>query len=117
VIISPITILLDRLTKSENMPTLLLTSAIVSDAVCPNPKRKTDLFDTQTRGLLLEVRISGGKTFYLRYQDDRGKTRQLRLADAEYVSLSQVRGLAGKMRNKIALGIDPCEENTPNKVT
>ena len=97
------------------MPALLLTSALVQSSICPSDKRKVDFFDTQTKGLLLEVRSSGGKTYYLRYQDHRGRTRQLRLADADDVSLSQVRTLAGKMRNKIALGVDPCEEKATLK--
>lgn len=57
----------------------------------------------------MEVGASGGKTYYLRYQDRRGKTRQLRLADALDVALWQARGLADKARNQIALGTDPCE--------
>lgn len=62
------------------MAKLHLTPSVVSEAACPTGRKKIDLFDTHTKGLLLEVRGSGGKTFYLRYQDQRGKTRQLRLA-------------------------------------
>ena len=92
------------------MPKLLLTPALVSNAQCPADRKRLDMFDIQTKGLVLEVRESGGKTYYLRYQNQRGRTRQLRLADAKDVSLSQARTLADKARNKIAMGEDPCDE-------
>jgi len=92
------------------MPKHLLTPSVVSSTVCPAHQTKIDLFDTQTKGLVLEIRISGGKTFYLRYQDSRAKTRQLKLADAKDVSLAQVRQLADRARNKIAMGDDPSEQ-------
>jgi integrase len=92
------------------MPKLQLTPALVSNAHCPADRKRLDMFDIQTKGLVLEVRESGGKTYYLRYQNQRGRTRQLRLADAKDVSLSQARALADKARNKIAMGEDPCDE-------
>lgn len=89
------------------MPSALLTQQQVSTYTCPTDKKKVDYFDTQTKGLVLEVRISGGKTFYLRYQDERSKTRTIKLADARDVTLSQARTLADKARNQIAMGNDP----------
>lgn len=90
------------------MPRVTLTAATVASATCPEGVRKVDLFDTLTRGLMLEVR-QRGKTFYLRYRSDRGVTRQLRLADARDVSLAQARRLAHRARNQIAMGEDPAE--------
>ena len=58
---------------------------------------------------MLEVRLSGGKTYYLRYQDERGKTRHCKLANADDVTLTQARTLADKRRNQIAMGEDPLE--------
>jgi integrase len=92
------------------MPKLSLTPSLVSNAICPAEAKRVDFFDTSTKGLVLEVRKSGGKTYYLRYQNQRGKTRQLRLADAKDVTLSQARTLADKARNKIAMGEDPCDD-------
>ena len=97
------------------MPTVTLTPNVVSEAVCPQGRGKVDLFDTATKGLMLEVRSSGGKTYYLRYHDERGKTRQLRLADTRDVSLSQAKALADKARNQIAMGIDPCQTKAVKK--
>jgi integrase len=94
-----------------------LTPSVVNQAICPSDKKKLDLFDTQTKGLVLEVRESGGKTYYLRYQDHRGKTRQLRLAAAQDVTLPQARTLADKARNRIAMGNDPSEKKTELRST
>ncbi len=90
------------------MPKLPLTPTAIEKAVCPEGKRRIDLFDTRTRGLMLEVRPTG-KTYYLRYQTLRGKTRQMRLANAGDVSLAQARHLAEQARNKIAMGDDPAQ--------
>jgi hypothetical protein len=37
-------------------------------------------FDQQRRGLMLDVRSTGRKTFYQRYTDERGRERQFRSA-------------------------------------
>ncbi len=97
------------------MSKVLLTPNCVSTLTCPPDKKKIDIFDTLTKGLVLEVRSSGGKTYYLRYQNARGNTRQLRLANTSDVSLSQARALADKARTKIAMGDDPCDEKTAAK--
>ena len=90
------------------MPKVLLTAASVRQAECPAVQRKLDLFDTHTKGLMLEVRPAG-KTFYLRYQSDRGTTRQMRLGDTRDISLQMARRLADRARAKRAAGEDPSE--------
>jgi len=92
------------------MAKLKLTQSRVNEATCPSNKKRADWFDTDCKGLVLEARITGGKTFHLRYQDSRGRTRQLSLADANDVTLSQARILADKARNQIAMGEDPKEQ-------
>ena len=92
------------------MAKLKLTQSRVNEATCPSNKKRADWFDTECKGLVLEARITGGKTFHLRYQDSRGRTRQLSLADANDVTLSQARSLADKARNQIAMGEDPKEQ-------
>ena len=97
------------------MPRYRLTNAIVAKHSCPEGCRKQDLFDTDTKGLMLEVRANGGRTYYLRYTDRYGKTRQHRLADARDVTLTQARGLADAARNRIALGGDPAEDRAAQR--
>ena len=77
---------------------------VVKDARCPTDKRKCDLFDSNCKGLMLEIRATGGKTYYLRYQDARGRTRQLRLADGVISLLS-------------AMPRDKCDWTFPNPDT
>ena len=89
------------------MPKVTLTTQVINSAKCPVGKAKWDLFDSNCKGLLLEIRKTGGMTFYLRYQNERGKTRQFKLADASDVTLAQARTLADKARAKIAMGEDP----------
>ena len=57
----------------------------------------------------MEVRESGGRTYYLRFTDERSRSRQLKLGDARDISLSQAKQLAEKKRNQIAMGLDPNE--------
>lgn len=83
---------------------------------CPSDKAKIDLFDVHTRGLQVEVKSSGTKTYYLRYIDVRGRTRQMKLADSRDVSLSQAKALADKARNLIAMGIDPFDKRRAVKL-
>ena len=85
----------------------ILTPKMVKDAVCPAGKPRLDLFDAQCKGLNLEVRATGGKTYYFRYRTNRGKPTQFKLADAKDITLAQARLLADKARADIAMGQDP----------
>ncbi len=89
------------------MPKVALTPALIAKTVCSADQKKIDLFDTTTKGLVLEIRATGGGTYYHRYQNTRGQTRMFRLADAADVTLRQARELADKARNRIAMGEDP----------
>ena len=92
------------------MAKLHLTQQALNSALCADGRRKINLFDAGCKGLLAEIRASGGKTFYLRYRDTRGRIRQTKIADSQDISVSQARALAAKLRNQIAMGQDPLEE-------
>lgn len=89
------------------MSQIALNAQFIKKVLCPHGKKKVDFFDTQCKGLLLEVRATKGMTFYLKYTDPRGKSRQIKLGDIRDISLAQARQLADKYRNQIAMGIDP----------
>lgn len=97
------------------MPKLHLTNPIIKNTQCPVDRKKVDLFDTETKGLMLEVRASGGQTFYLRYTNSYGETRQHRLADARDVTLAHARKMADKLRGEIARGGDPAAEKADKR--
>ena len=97
------------------MPKKALSTQFITNIVTPVNQRKQTYFDTRTKGLVLEVRVSGGKTFYLRYTDDRGKTRYIKLADVKDVTLAQARKLCDQKRNQLAMGIDPLEDKATKR--
>jgi integrase len=94
------------------MSVIELTPKLVKSASCPIGKQKVDIYDSYCKGLLLEIRITGGKTYSLIYTDSRGKRRQFKLADERDVTLTQARKLADKLRGEIAMGEDPFAQKT-----
>ena len=59
------------------MPIVNLDSAFCAGAECRRGKKKTDYWDKELKGFVLETRPSGGKTFYLRYVEENGRQRQI----------------------------------------
>ena len=66
------------------MPTVRLSPAFVRRVTCPSGHKKIDYFDTAMRGFMLEVRASGGKTYYQRYADEAAKSGSSRLVRPTY---------------------------------
>lgn len=89
------------------MPTVALSASFVRGAECQSGRKKTDYFDVGQRGFLLEVRQSGGKTYYQRYTDDRGRERQYKIGPADVISLDQARRKAKQVMAEALLGVDP----------
>jgi len=89
------------------MPKVELSIALVRKAVCPEGARKLDFFDADNPGFMLEVRCSGGKTFYQRYRDSRGRERQFKIGSAHVLSLAQARRKARTISASALLGNDP----------
>ena len=59
---------------------------------------------------MLEVRHTGGKTFYQRYRDARGRERQFKIGSAHVLTVSQARGKARAVLAEAILGRDPQKE-------
>ncbi len=92
------------------MPRIDLTSRFIHAAACPAGRPKIDFFDTGQRGFMLEVRASGGKTFYQRYTDDRGRERQFKIGPADVLTLDQARRKARLILAQALVGADPQRE-------
>jgi integrase len=92
------------------MPKVGLTSSLVRRSVCPPDTRRVDYFDTTFPGFFLEVRASGGKTFYQRYRDQRGRERQFKIGSARVLTVSQARRKARSILASAILGNDPQQE-------
>ena len=89
------------------MPRVRLSPAFVRSAACPEGRKKIDFFDREQRGFLLEVRRSGGKTFYQRYTDERGRERQFKVGPADVLALAAARRKGRTIQAQALVGEDP----------
>jgi integrase len=92
------------------MSSVALTAPFVRTAICPAGRKKVDFFDLAQRGFMLEVRCSGGKTFYQRYTDERGRERQYKIGPANLITLDQARKRARQISAQAVLGADPLQK-------
>ena len=92
------------------MPKVELTASFVRQSQCPPGARRIDFFDAAMPGFLLEVRCSGGKTFYQRYRDRNGRERQFKIGPAHVLTVSQARRKARAILAEAILGQDPQQE-------
>lgn len=81
-----------------------LTKQLVDQLTCSKQKGRQFVRDTVCRGLCVEVRSTGGKTYYLSYRNQQGQQRLRKLANAEDVSPAQARQLCEQARNSEAMG-------------
>jgi integrase len=89
------------------VPRVELTASFVRGCVCPQGARRLDFFDAAVPGFMLEVRSSGGKTFYQRYRDAGGRERQFKIGSADILTVSQARRKARSVLAEAILGSDP----------
>jgi integrase len=92
------------------VPKTVLTVSFVRRCACPAGARRIDFFDMEFPGFMLEVRRSGGKTFYQRYRDGRGRERQFKIGSAHVLTVSQARRKARAVLAEAILGRDPQKE-------
>jgi len=62
------------------------------------------------KGFILEVRPSGGKTFYIRYRNTHGQQKQLKIGSAAVLSADEARKRAQSLLAQICIGRDPIQE-------
>jgi len=89
------------------VPRVELTASFARAARCGPGRRKIDYFDLTQRGFLLEVRASGGKTYYQRYTDEHGRERQYKIGSADTLTLEQARRKGRQVCAEALLGADP----------
>jgi integrase len=92
------------------MPRCNLNASFVKKASSAPSRRKTDYFDSRLPGFLLEVRATGGKTYYQRYRDHRGRERQFKIGSAAVLTVAVARRQAKRVLAQALLGDDPHEE-------
>ncbi len=89
------------------MPKAKLEFAFVANAQCEPGKKKTDWYDTDVTGFVLECRSSGGRTYYLRYPDAAGRQAQIKIAAYQDVTFAAAKKKAQQLKSEIAMGGDP----------
>ena len=93
------------------MPAVPLTTSVLRTVKLEPNERKRRLFDAVERGLIAEVRPTV-ITFFVRYPDPRGKTRECRLGHFGSITIDQARREAKRVRAESILGRDPNAERT-----
>ncbi len=90
------------------MPKLTLTNSSVLLAQCAPGKKKTDYYDTAVTGFVLECRSTGGKTYYLRFEDPMSREqRQHKIGRYEDITFAAAKKAAQKLRSEVVMGGDP----------
>lgn len=89
------------------MAIIEFSASFVRQVSRPSTRKKVDYFDSAQRGFMLEVRCSGGKTYYQRYTDERGRERQYKIGPADILTLEQARRKGRQIVAEALLGADP----------
>lgn len=93
------------------------TKRTIDKLTCQNPQGREFWRDTACRGLVIEVRSTGGKTYYFSYRDERDKQRLFKLANAADVTPQQAQQLCDEARNRLAMGEDLIKEREQLRVS
>lgn len=80
------------------MPKVKITNTFAKKVKSPTDKRKEVYSDTIDTGLVLEVRATGTKTFYYRYNTD-GKTHQKKLSSSTAITADEARKLVQQLKS------------------
>lgn len=94
-------------TRIFQMPKLTLTNTSATLAQCEPGKRKTDYYDDTVTGFVLECRASGGRTYYLRYEDAGGRQKQHKIGRFEDITFAVAKKAAQRFRSEVVMGGDP----------
>lgn len=93
----------------------LLNADFCRSVQCHPDKEKETYYDPKIRNFFLEVRCTGGKTFYYRYKNQYGKTKDKKIARYGDISVDKVRKEAERLRALVAFGGDPVAEKAEKK--
>lgn len=98
------------------MPVQALTQQFTLDLSAYLPKRgAVCFFDIEIKGFLLELRPSGGATFYFRYRDSGGQVRLSKIGRLKELDASAARSKAYHMHQLLMEGGDPKQAASQQK--
>lgn len=104
------TLQLTQKTAGAQTVKIPFTKPQINKLSCSIEQGRMFMRDTVCRGLVVEVRSTGGKTYYLSYRDQRGKQRLFKLANAADITPAQARKLCDTKRMQLAMGTDIAQE-------
>ena len=97
------------------MPKAKLDHAFCLSARCDEGKKKTDYYDEAVTGFVLECRSTGGRTYYLRYQDEGGRQQQHKIGRWEDITFAQAKKAAQRLRSEVVMGGNPAAKRAEAK--
>lgn len=93
--------------KDIKVPKATLDHVFALTAQCEEGKKKTDWYDQAVTGFVLECRSTGGRTYYLRYEDAAGRQKQHKIGRYEDITFAQAKKAAQRLRSEVVMGGDP----------
>lgn len=91
-----------------------LTKAHLTTA--PNPNGEILLADDSVKGFCLRIRPTGHRSYWLRYSDQYGRSKKLKIADGDEMAVGVAREAARQAKAKIvALKHDPAAERAARR--
>ncbi len=99
------------------MPVVQLTTQFIRTLTTEPGKPRTEWCDKECKGLYVEARATSPNlsTYYLRYKDEGGTTRHLRLGNTETMTLPEARNAAMAKKTEIRQGANPSMERKAEK--
>jgi integrase len=98
------------------MPTIELSAETIK-TLTPPATGKVDYYDTAITGFIVEVRSTGGMTYYLKYRDSHNKLKQFKIGAVKDLSFTKAASQAQALRAKVVLGQSPMEERVTKRAT
>jgi integrase len=96
------------------MPKIKLDNSSALLARCEEGRKKTDYYDEIVTGFVLECRSTGGKTYYLRYDQD-GRQKQHKIGRFEDVTFATAKKAAQRLRSEVVMGGDPAAKKAERR--
>lgn len=96
------------------MPKAKLDHVFCLTAQCEDGRKKTDYYDEAVTGFVLECRSTGGKTYYLRF-DQNGRQKQHKIGCYEDITFANAKKAAQRLRSEVVMGGDPAARKAEAK--
>lgn len=97
------------------MAKLKLTSALCRALDCETGRKKEVFRCTEQTGFGIEVRSSGGKTYWFYYTNSFGKPLQIKIGLYDDITFEAAKRRAKELRSQTVLGGDPAAEKAERK--